>query len=143
MAPAGGTYGSFSPDKGPAGDEDAFVRKYDTNGNVLWTRQFGSPDQEYGFYVTAGVGGVYITGYTYGTLPGQTSSGGIDAFVAKYNAIGIAQWVAQCGTSDVDAATSASAVFGGVYIVGNTYGTLPGQTSAGGGDAFLAFMSAR
>ena len=26
---------------------------------------------------------------------------GLDAFVAKYNAIGIAQWVAQFGTSDV------------------------------------------
>jgi hypothetical protein len=139
---AGGTYGVF-PGETLGGTEDAFVRKYDAQGNELWTRQFGSPDQESVFCVTAVAGGVYITGLTYGTLPGQSSAAGGDAFVAKYNSHGVEQWVAQFGTSDLEVATSASAILGGVYIVGHTGGTLPGQINAGGSDAFLAFMSAR
>ena len=48
-----------------------------------WTRQFGSAssDQTFGFSVDAS--GVYVTGLTAGTLPGQTSAGGTDAFVRK------------------------------------------------------------
>jgi len=29
------------PSQTSAGAEDAFIRKYDASGNVLWTRQFG------------------------------------------------------------------------------------------------------
>lgn len=42
---AGWTQGALSGQTS-AGDEDAFVRKYDGEGNELWTRQFGSAKNE-------------------------------------------------------------------------------------------------
>jgi len=48
-------------------------------------RQFGTSDYD----STSGVAvdlsnNVYVAGYTYGTLPGQSSSGGTDAFLVKF-----------------------------------------------------------
>jgi len=36
-----GTAGSNFPGQTNAGSDDAFIRKYDASGNVLWTHQFG------------------------------------------------------------------------------------------------------
>ena len=52
-----------------------FVRKYDTDGKELWTRQFGSTSYDYGYGVAVDGSGVYVAGYTTGALPGQTSAG--------------------------------------------------------------------
>jgi hypothetical protein len=61
------------------------VREYTAAGKALWTRQFG-PGHANG--VAAGSGGsVYVAGDTTGSLPGQTSSGGDDAYVAKFTGI--------------------------------------------------------
>ena len=42
---------------------------------------------------------IYITGYTYGDLGGNTNSGNSDAFLAKYNTSGNNQWTKLLGTS--------------------------------------------
>ena len=71
----GTTNGAFSGQTN-AGGTDAFVRKYDVDGNEVWTRQFGTPgfDGARGISLDAS-GGVYVTGGTAGVLPGQTSAG--------------------------------------------------------------------
>ena len=52
------------------GGEDAFLRRFDSNGNALWTIQTGSVDDDYAFGVAADAGGIYIGGYTdRNTLP--------------------------------------------------------------------------
>ncbi len=135
---AGYTTGTL-PGQTSAGDPDAFVRKYDATGNQLWTRQFGSPggDEALGVAVD-GLGNVYVAGHTGGTLPGQTSAGGLDAFVRKYDATGNQLWTSQFGRSGNDIARGVVADgLGNVYVAGVAYGTLPGQTSAGGGDSFV------
>ena len=66
-----------------AGDEDAFVSKYDASGTLLWTEQLGTSSDDRSRGVSAdGLGNVYISGYTFGNL-GGTNAGGRDAFVAK------------------------------------------------------------
>jgi len=60
------------------------VRKYDAAGAVMWTRQFGSDFSEHATDVAVDeTGKVYASGYTFGTLAGQPSSGGWDAFVVE------------------------------------------------------------
>ncbi len=138
----GSTYGTL-PGQTSAGAGDAFVRKYDSNGNELWTRQFGgsSYDEAYGVAVD-GSGNVYVAGLTTGTLPGQTSAGLTDAFVRKYDASGNELWTRQFGGSSYDYANDVAVDgSGNVYVGGITFGALPGQTSAGAWDAFVAKLS--
>lgn len=66
------------------GSGDVFVRKYDSNGKVLWTRQFGSNKWDNALSVaTDAKGNIYVAGRTAGTLSGQTNLGGFDAFLYK------------------------------------------------------------
>ena len=46
-----------------------------------------------GYGITSDSGGnVYVTGSTVGALDGNTSAGGYDLFVVKYNSSGVKQW---------------------------------------------------
>src|SRR5262249_38776672 len=133
---AGTTDGTF-PGQTNAGGVDAFVRKYDFAGTVLWTHQFGTG----GFDEVSGVAvsgsGVYLAGRTHGTLPDQASAGGPDAFVRKSDPSGGEQWIRQFGAANADVAFGVAADASGVYVAGIALGTLPGQASAGNMDAFV------
>ncbi|MCC6390308.1 MAG: hypothetical protein IT167_06880 [Bryobacterales bacterium] len=126
------------PGEVSAGSTDAFVRKYDAGGNVLWTRQFGTAGGDFGGPVAADAAGVYIAGSTSGAFPGQTNLGSSDVFVRKYDVDGELRWTRQFGSSGPDTAEGIAAASRGVYIGGYTGGVLPGQTGAGGLDGFLA-----
>jgi hypothetical protein len=78
---SGVTHGALG---GPnAGNADAFVSKYDAAGALLWTRQFGTSDDDVSICVSAdGLGNVYASGSTTGALGGPYA-GGYDAFVTK------------------------------------------------------------
>jgi hypothetical protein len=133
----GSTSGVF-PDKFSVGGVDSFIRKYSASGHLLWTRQFGTPYDE-GCYGTAtGGNAVYVVGYTCGTFPGNRKPGGFDAYVAKYSSSGGLLWTKEFGTVATDYAKRVAAGSTGVYIAGETDGTLPDQTNAGSYDAFLA-----
>ncbi len=135
---AGWTQGAL-PSQTSAGMLDAFVRKYDPAGSEEWTRQFGSSDRDYLRGVaTDAAGDVYLAGETEGTILGQISAGGRDAFVRKYDPAGNELWTRQFGGAGGDGAAGVALdAAGNVYVVGTTRGTLPGQTSGGDYDAFL------
>jgi len=57
-----------------AGDIDIFVRKYDLDGNVVWTDQFGTGGLDEGSGITVNASGVYVTGRSE-VLPRQTIKG--------------------------------------------------------------------
>ena len=124
-----------------AGNPDAFVRKYSKEGNELWTREFGTPGSDYAWKVTQDATGVYVAGFVAGALPGQASAGGQDAFVRKYDQNGNEVWTRQFGTPAEDFAMGITASTTGLYVAGYADGTLPGQVSAGGRDAFVAKIS--
>jgi len=127
-------------DGAPLGVIDAFVRKYDSDGNTQWTRQLGSYifDPELGlggvdiaFGVstrTDGLGNVFIAGRTDADLD-MPNIGSSDGFVAKYDADGNFQWVRQFGTTFFDnggQSVAADAV-GNAYAAGYDGGSdLPG-----------------
>jgi hypothetical protein len=132
----GATLGSLG---GPsAGGTDAWLARYDSAGNQTWIRQLGTSDEDYA-YVAApdGSGGVYVSGYTTGSLGGP-NAGSADAWLAHYDSAGNQLWIRQLGTSVEDYASAAAPDgSGGVYVSGNTTGSLGGP-NAGSADAWLA-----
>jgi hypothetical protein len=123
------------------GGYDCFVRKYGSGGSLVWTNQFGSAADDRVLSVAADSSGVYVTGWTRGTLPGQTSAGGLDVFSRAYTPTGTVSWTRQWGGTADDQANSATTDSSGVVIAGETTGALPGQTSSGDIDAFVAKWS--
>jgi hypothetical protein len=119
--------------------DDAFVRKFDANGKDLWTRQIGTAtdvDDQVRSIALDG-SGVYVTGSTADTLPGQSSAGNADAFIRKYDPAGNELWTRQFGTSNFDQGRAVGAHASGIYLAGLTAGALPDLTSAGAHDAFV------
>ena len=75
-----------------AGSSDLFVVKYNSSGTKQWTKQLGTSSNDYAKGVaTDSSANVYVTGYTYGGLDGNTSAGSNDIFVVKYNSDGVKQ----------------------------------------------------
>ena len=67
--------------------------------SVEWTRQSGTSTTDISYGVSAdGLGNVYITGTTGGSLGGP-NAGSSDVFVSKYDAAGTPLWTRQLGTS--------------------------------------------
>ena len=120
-----------------AGGRDLFVRAYDADGQVLWTRQLGGAGDDYavGLAVTSGGQGI-VAGVTASALTGA-SAGGLDAFVARIGAGGATVWLRQFGTAADDGARAVAIGSESEAIVfGTTGGVLEG-TSSGGDDVFL------
>src|SRR2546427_244043 len=122
----------------PGFNADAFLWKYDLDGNIVWNRTFGTPEIDYASAVVLDASGIYVGGLTFGTFPGQTGAG-TDAYVRKYARDGNVMWTRQFGTTGGGGYAWALAVFGSsVYVIGSTRGgTFPGEESGGGDDAFV------
>jgi len=133
---AGWTWGNLA---GPsAGNKDAFLAKYTSNGERLWVRQFGTSgyDQARGVWADS-AGNAYVMGYTTGSLVGQ-NKGSYDIFVGKYDPEGRLLWMDQIGSTSYDCPHAISGDgFGALYVAGMAGGDLAGQ-DGGGNDIFLA-----
>lgn len=121
-----------------AGEADIFVRKYDPNGNVLWTRQFGGPADDIAYGAAVDSTGLYVAGQFAGVLPGQTGNGAgnVDGFVRKYDFSGNELWTRQFGTVDADEVFGIAVDSSGVYVMGDTGGELVAPR-VGGTDIFV------
>jgi Beta-propeller repeat len=118
---------------------DVFFSKFSSAGKKLWDKTIASAGAEYARGIAVDPSGnVYITGQTDGTLPGQTSAGGIDSFVAKYDTNGNQQWLNQFGTAALDEGQGIVYSNGNVYLTGETAGGIFGNANLGGSDAWLA-----
>lgn len=137
-ATTGGLYGA------PLGGNDVFVAKYDTGGTQQWIRQLGSTADDTGNAVaTDSLGNVYIVGTTSGSIGANLSAGLNDYLLAKYDTIGVQQWVYQFGTDSDDYGTAAVVdADDNIYVAGDTSGMFDGHTSFGLRDVFLAKYAA-
>jgi hypothetical protein len=83
-----------------AGGLDAFIIKYDANGNVLWAKSVGGIADDYGFSVSTDANGnVFVAGLfesptiTFGSIVlTNTSSANDDMFIVKYDSNGNVLW---------------------------------------------------
>jgi hypothetical protein len=128
-----------------AGQSDLLVAKYDASGVKQWTRQMGTAWYDHGLSAATDLAGnVYVAGYAGGGLDGNRSSGGYEAFVAKYDGSGVKQWTRQMGTTGDDWGSSvATDSAGSIYVVGYTNGNLDGNVGSGGYDCFVAKYDGR
>ncbi|MFS0518943.1 beta strand repeat-containing protein [Nostoc sp. UIC 10607] len=117
------------------GNEDAFITKLDSNGNVLWAQKLGGTESDSGLGITTdAIGNIYATG----ALNANSS----DTFIHKLDQNGNILWTKNLGgtspdsgfgiTNDKDGNTYVSGFFRGTATFGST--TL---TSAGNEDAFI------
>jgi hypothetical protein len=127
------------------GGGDAFILKYDTDGNIIWAESIGGVENtEYAYDITTDLANaVYITGrYTSSSLTiGSTvltnqGTSGPDIFIAKFDSSGNPLWADGPGGNFTDIANSiACDDNANVYITGSfssdavTFGstTLTGQ----------------
>jgi hypothetical protein len=124
-----------------AGVFDLFVIKYDSNGNLHWTRQLGTASTDSGWGIaTDNSRNIYVCGSTTGIM-GDTQYGQNDLYLVKYNSRGVLLWTRQMGSNQHDVVKSGCRVAadnsGNVYITSATLGSIDGQTNAGSGDMYL------
>jgi hypothetical protein len=154
------------------GTQDVALMKYDSAGNLVYTRTLGASDTASGYALAvANDGKVAITGTVTGALNidnpsttlnkyGLPVATGIaastaqldgsdastpDTFVSVFNADGTEDWTQRLTASATDQPTSVT--FGGdgsVYVGGKTEGAMPGSgtAAAGGYDAYVVGFSA-
>jgi hypothetical protein len=77
---SGHTYGNMAATN--AGQSDMWLMRLDLNGNVIKQFQIGTNDEDRAM-VTADSNGVYVGGYTFGSMV-KTTQGFIDAVVMKF-----------------------------------------------------------
>ena len=122
-----------------SGSEDLFLIKFNSSGNLQWTKQLGTFSNDVAFDVaTDSSGNSYVTGYTGASLDSNTHSGELDLFLVKYDSSGNKSWTKQLGTSTSDYARGVSVdKDGNVSFTGYTTAALDGQTHYGSDDLFL------
>ena len=104
-----------------------------------WTQQLGTSGADRADSATVDTSNnIFVTGYTAGGFDGNTTSGGSDIFLVKYNSSGTKQWTKQFGSSDnetlMNIALDSSE---NIHIMGYTNGDLDGNTNSGLRDIFL------
>lgn len=133
-------------DANPSPD-DAFVAKYDTDGNLLWVKAYGGYAREEARAIAIDVSGnSYIIGKFNGpmtlgttTITGDTDG---DAFIAKLDPSGNPLWAKRIGGPNEDSGRGIAVdVAGNVYAVGGFQGTADiggmSATSVGYRDVYL------
>lgn len=116
------------------GGSDAYLVKFDQDGNEVWTRQFGNEDHQSGAAVAVESGTVYVSGYTNGALPGNESQGMSDAFVASFDSSGNSQWTSQFGSAGSDSPRGIAVDGSAIYVAGSI-------STPSAGDAFLTKLT--
>ncbi len=122
------------------GGSDIFLARYDESGTRQWVKLLGTASDDYGLGVATDTSGtIYITGETSGNLDGESNAGKEDVFLARYDGSGTRQWVRLLGTASHDAGCGVTTdASGNIYVTGETWGNLGGETYEGFNDIFLA-----
>lgn len=129
-----------------SGSFDIVIIKLDTNGNIIWTKQNGTPNssgsESFPSISVDGSGNIYVAFHENGTISGGISSGGFDVVVAKLDTNGNVLWVKQdpvMNTPGSDYYISiATDNLGNVYVSYVTSGTVSGGVASGGFDVVVA-----
>ena len=132
------------------GQQDAALLKYDSAGNLVYTRTLGAADTATGQAISVSADGsqVAIAGTITGSTldPTDTSQNGSttpQSFVAVYDAGGDELWnQVQDATDDNQINAVAFGANNSVYVAGSTLARLPGATASGAQDAYLQGFTA-
>ncbi|MCX6646016.1 MAG: hypothetical protein NTY09_06635 [bacterium] len=113
------------------GGRDAYLAKYDSNGNFVWVNTWGGTNWEMGVNVALNGDDVLCYGYYEGTVDFSGGSGtdvreaigNMDYFLSSYNAsTGVRKWTATWGSNNYDYANGLGVDFAGNIYLGGTFG---------------------
>ena len=136
--------GSSNPDSFGNGDWagvegkgglDATIIKFDTEGNVIWAKNFGGSDYDEFTNVTADSDGYIAVGESFhdsfgnGDWVGVAAKGSFDATIVKFDTDGNVIWAKNFGGKGIDEYYAATTVDGGYVSVGTS-----NASSFGNGD---------
>lgn len=141
-----------------SGNQDSFIAKYDSSGNLKWAFNMGDSLSNWEFAYSMCLDAndnVYVTGTFFNTVdfnPGSgvqnlSSNGSADIYFAKYNSNGTLAWAKSIGSTNFDRAYSIRLDdFGNMYLAGRFDGSIdfdPSSstatlTSNGKHDLFIA-----
>ena len=138
---------------------DAFLVKFNTTGQRLWGTYYGGSGNDFGYScATDGTGNVFLSGQTEsntgtiiatsGGFQNAYGGGSNDAFLVKFNGLGIRQWGTYYGGSGSESELRCSTdAVGNVFLAGSTTsnsGTVIATTGSHqfnhGGGTFDALM---
>jgi hypothetical protein len=142
------------------GQGDVLLVKYNANGETVWARQIGGPEDERAgdLDIVVHMGSLFITGSFRGqvkftnhanvTVATLASAGLSDVFVARYDLVGTLKWAKRAGGNGDDYASGIDASKEeDVYLTGSFTGTMKftlpfmnltfSLSSSGATDAFL------
>jgi len=131
-----------------SGQNDMFLAKIDSDGNVIWAKSAGGQDYGGGLAIaTDKSGDIYVSGYFSGDFyfgnVRLVSAGGSDIFLAKFDTDGNLKWAKRNGGTGWEGGYGVAAdEAGNVYVTGGFQSTAMFDSlkliSAGGSDIFLA-----
>jgi hypothetical protein len=141
------------------GSSDAFLAKFSSDGTLIWSTYYGGGSNDLGYGVAIdGNANVFLGGMTrsttgissfgfQNTYAGNANNTGVgDAFLVKFNSLGVRQWGTYYGGSNGDAGSDvATDNSGNVYLAGWTSSTNGiasngHQNTFGGGNTNDAFL---
>ncbi len=133
IATAGSTYTSMQ------GERDAFLVKFDPNGQRLWGTYYGGSLEDYAFACSADANGnIFLAGESISSnniaTPGafQTvKNTSYDAYLVKFNASGVRQWGTYYGGNAGDTPFSTAIDNSGNIIIAGTTGSTNVIATAG------------
>jgi hypothetical protein len=109
----GETQGTL-PEESSQGLRDAFIRRYDASGNIVWTDQFGTAMKDSALGVDASPAGIYVVGYADRDHLNQS------AFVKGYDTAGNALWSDHFVRQHTSTATDVEVTSSGIFVVGQS-----------------------
>ncbi len=132
------------------GDQDVALLKYDSAGNLVFTRTLGASDSATGLALAVSADGkIAVAGSVSGGLNGATDgalnsgttsayAGEADSFVTVFNADGEEAWTQRRGARLADEASQlAFGADGTVYVAGRAKSALPGASNLGDWDNYV------
>ncbi|RYU79893.1 hypothetical protein [Hymenobacter persicinus] len=139
------TFGSISLTEG-GGSGHIYLAKYSAAGAVLWATKIDASSSDlFSNVAVDAAGNAYLAGYFAGSLQVGTTaltSSGNDAYVAKYNAQGVVQWVRQGGTAGTFVQGVAVDASGNVTLAGDCVSAVSfGGPGLAGNGPFLVKLS--
>ncbi len=132
------------------GSQDIALQKYDSAGNLIFSRTLGAAGDATGLALNVSADGskIALAGSIKGSLDstdGKVDPTTNDGLVSVYDSAGQELWTQRFGANGANEQANAVAFGsdGSVYVAGQTDGTLPGATRVGATDGFLKGFSAR
>jgi len=121
-----------------AGGRDIFLIKFNSNGNKLWTKQFGFLNDDLSNSMAIDSNdNIYISGFKNHDVDDQDYISG-EAFLTKFNSNGVEIWNKKLNSSLFDSGTSLVVDEENIYMLGTTFGSLDSNITLGESDIFLS-----